>query len=140
RAVLLTGLIGWAAALFTLSELGGSHAQLLTIAALLGITACTCGPVALAKVIAGWFDRHRGLAMGIVLAGAPAVATAISVVAADSLIAHYGWRVTYRTLAATVIAIALPIAFFLLREAPSNSGTRPAPSNGASKVTTGLQA
>lgn len=140
RAVLLTGLIGWAAALFTLSELGGSHAQLLTIAALLGITACTCGPVALAKVIAGWFDRHRGLAMGIVLAAAPAVATAISVVVADRLIAHYGWRVTYRTLAATVIAVALPIAFFLLREAPSNSGSQPAPSSGASKVTTGLQA
>ena len=140
RAVLLTGLIGWAAALFTLSELGGSQAQLLTIAALLGITACTCGPVALAKVIAGWFDRHRGLAMGIVLSAAPAIATAISVVAADRLIAHYGWRVTYRTLAATVIAVALPIAFFLLREAPSNSGAQKAPKSGASTATTGLQA
>jgi cyanate permease len=141
RAVLLTGLIGWAAALFTLSELGGSQAQLLTIAALLGITACTCGPVALAKVIAGWFDRHRGLALGIVLSAAPAVATAISVVVADRLIAHYGWRVTYRTLAATVIAVALPIAFFWLREAPSNSGARQAgPTRAESRATTGLQA
>jgi cyanate permease len=140
RAVLLAGLFGWAVALFTLSELGGSHAQLLSIAALLGITACTCGPVALAKVIAGWFDRHRGLAMGIVLSAAPAVATAISVVVADRLIAHYGWRVTYRTLAATVIAVALPIAFFLLREAPSSSGAQPAPTSGASRATSGLQA
>jgi len=119
RPILLSGLVGWSSMLFALSYLTGSQGQLLGISVVLGIAGAACGPIALAKVVAGWFDRHRGLALGFVLSAAPALATAILVVATDALISTHGWRFSYRVLAMIVICLAVPVAFLLLHEAPA---------------------
>lgn len=117
RPLMFLGLLGWAASLIGLSFLDGSHLEMLIISVFMGITAAICGPISFAKIVAGWFDRHRGLALGIVLSAAPAIATAIMVVVAKSLIAEYGWRFSYRTFAAGVVCVAIPAAFFLMHEA-----------------------
>jgi cyanate permease len=119
RPILLAGLAGWATGLVGLSWLSGSRLQLLTISALMGICAAACGPVALAKVVAGWFDRHRGLALGIVLNGTPALATAILIGVTSVLLAGQGWRDSYLILGIAVAGLTIPLAFALIREAQS---------------------
>lgn len=119
RPVLLVGLVGWSLSLASLSWLSGSKIQLLSIAVLMGICCAACGPVAYAKVVAGWFDRHRGLALGIVLNGAPALVTAILIAITTILLAHQGWRESYRIFGAAVACLTIPLAFFLIREAKS---------------------
>lgn len=118
RLIMLMGLVGWAGSVMGLSLLNGSQIQLLSVAAAMGIFSVSCGPVALAKVVAGWFDRHRGLALGIVLSAAPAIATAIMIVAANALLAAHGWRFSYRALAASIVCLGIPAALLFVREAP----------------------
>lgn len=121
RPVVFVGLLGWGAGLIGLSFLNGSQLQLMLISALTGIVSAGCGPIALAKVVAGWFDRHRGLALGIVLSAAPAVATACMLVVTNALLASHSWRLTYRAFAVMVVLVALPAAWLLMREAASSS-------------------
>jgi MFS family permease len=127
RPIMMIGLTGWTASLFVLSLLDGSKLQLFLVAGVMGITACACGPIALAKVVAGWFDRNRGLAMGVVLSAAPAVATAIMVVIASACIARFGWRISYRLFAVLVLCVAIPIAALWMREAPVTEALRSTP-------------
>lgn len=117
RPVMVVGLLGWAGSLAGLSWLNGSQIQLLSISVLMGIFAAACGPIAFAKIVAGWFDRNRGLALGIVLSAAPAVATALMIVVANTLLAAYGWRLSYRIFAVAVVCLAVPVTFFFMHEA-----------------------
>jgi len=123
RTVLLISLLLWAAGLVGISFLNGSRVQMLIVASAAGIAAVGCGPIALAKIVAGWFDRNRGLALAIVLSAVPAVATAVMIVVTSALLGDLGWRNTYRLFAAGVIVVACPAAFLLIREA---SGTEAA--------------
>jgi predicted MFS family arabinose efflux permease len=119
RKVMLTGLLCWAASLFAMSWLTSSHAQLLGCAALLGVSASACGPIALAKVVAGWFDRHRGVALAIVLSAAPAIMTAVFILIAQRLVGSVGWRVTYGVFSVLIVCVAMPVAWFMMWEAPT---------------------
>ena len=119
RRVLLPGLIAWAATLIGMSFLNGSVVTLYLVSALMGPLAATCGPVALAKVISGWFDRSRGIALSAVLGGSVAIFTAVLLVLARVLIVGLGWRGTYLTFAGMIVLIALPVSFLFLREAPN---------------------
>ena len=117
RPMMFVGLLGWAASLVGMSFLDGSYLAMLIMAVFMGITSAICGPISFAKIVAGWFDRNRGLALGIVLSAAPAIATAIMVVVARSTIAEFGWRFSYRAFAAGVVLLGIPTAYFLMHEA-----------------------
>lgn len=108
RPVVMLGLLAWASSLFGLSTLNGSRMQLIGIGILIGMTGAACGPIALAKVVAGWFERHRALVLGFVLSAAPAISTALMVLVANALITSYGWRFSYRVFALGVLCLALP--------------------------------
>ncbi|ADG10227.1 major facilitator superfamily MFS_1 [Caulobacter segnis ATCC 21756] len=118
RKVLLPGLVAWAATLVAMSFLNGSLVMLYVVSALMGPLAATCGPVGLAKVVSSWFDRSRGVALSAILGGSVAIFTALMLVVARALIIEIGWRETYLVLAGSIVLIALPVSYFLLREAP----------------------
>ncbi|MGH8238059.1 MAG: MFS transporter [Steroidobacteraceae bacterium] len=74
-------------------------------------------PAAYASVIVGWFDRNRGLALGLAMAGA-GVGGAVLPSVIHAVIATLGWRSAYALLGASVIAIGLPVLGLLLRSPP----------------------
>ena len=79
-------------------------------------------PITWTKVVNGWFDEFRGMALGLTLAG-----TGIAATLAPSyvvwLIDIMGWRNAYVALAFTVMAISLPSVYLLFKEpAESQSG------------------
>jgi MFS family permease len=72
-------------------------------------------PITWSRAIAARFDRRRGIALGLGLMGtgltaffAPPLLTAI--------VASHGWRAGYWAIAASVVLVALPATWFLLRE------------------------
>ncbi len=82
-----------------------------------GLTGTVAGPIPYGTVIVQWFDRERGLALGIGMAGV-GLGVALMPPLAAVLIVHFGWRIAYLGIAATVILFAfVPVALFV-REPP----------------------
>jgi MFS family permease len=86
-------------------------------------------PMTYAKLLNGWFDRARGLALGLALA-ATGLAGVVMPFLMTSAIGAIGWRGGYLALAALPLVFALPVLFAWLREAPQPvagaQGTLPA--------------
>jgi MFS family permease len=119
RVVILWGLVAFAAAVASVSLIEGSRLQLYAAYALIGITGTIPSSVTFTKVIAGWFDRHRGLALGIVGGLGNGIGSAVSPLYAQSLIARHGWRAGYAGLGVAIICIGLPVLYLLLRDPPA---------------------
>ena len=69
-------------------------------------------PVAYSKAITAWFDKDRGLALGIAIAGV-GLGVALIPAFANYVIVHYGWRWAYVALGGAILVLALiPVALF----------------------------
>ncbi|NBC36029.1 MFS transporter [Novosphingobium sp. FSY-8] len=69
------------------------------------------------RVVNGWFDRHRGLALGVASTGTGLTGFLIKPFSAW-LIGEFGWRVAFGVVGALPIIIGIPIVAWLLREPP----------------------
>ena len=75
------------------------------------------GPITYTRIIAAWFDKRRGLALGIALIGI-GVGGALAPIVSQALIGEYGWRTAYKYLGLIVFVISFPPLFLLLRDRP----------------------
>lgn len=90
---------------------------------LVGLGTAMAGNASFIPVISNWFVRNRGTAMGIYfagVAGAPALAPLV-----EYVISWAGWRNAYLVLAALVLAVILPVVFFVIRTRPQDKGLLP---------------
>ena len=76
------------------------------------------------KVMAAWFDRKLGLAVGIVSAGQGAGAALVPALS-QSLISHFGWRLAYVGLAAITLIVTLIFNLLFLRDKPADKELQP---------------
>ena len=74
---------------------------------LAGIAGVATSPVAYSRVVANWFDRRRGLALGLSSAGV-GVGAFIMPSLAHFLIEEYGWRQAYTALGCASLLIGAP--------------------------------
>ena len=81
-------------------------------------------PQSYSRVLIAWFERRRGIALGISLSGFGVGAMLVPVVA-QLMIDNYGWRMAYAGFGAAVLALALPMVVFVLRESPAEMGLKP---------------
>ncbi len=90
--------------------------------------------VTIHAVLARWFSRKRGLAISISTAGASA-GSLLLVPFAAFMIESVGWRTTWTVLGMFVVFFALPLAWMLVRNDPSDMGEQqdggPAPGEAA---------
>ena len=118
RRIILPGLFLYALATASYGLIQASPLLLtFVIFALTGLVGGVQSPIPYAAVIAQWFDRERGLALGIGTAG---VGLGVAVVPqlAALLIDAVGWRLAYVGLAVAVLLVAFPPVALFLREAP----------------------
>lgn len=87
-----------------------------TCASVLGVGTT---PITLTRIISNWFDARRGLALGVTLTGIGVGATVFPLTS-QQLIDAYGWRQAFLLLSATPVALALPLAVFVLRDHPAS--------------------
>ncbi len=76
------------------------------------------------SIISKWFQRKRALAVAIVAAGAP-MGGLVLVPMASYLIELAGWRTTWAVLGVMVLALSVPLAYFVMRERPEEMGLLP---------------
>lgn len=107
--------------------------SLLAISLVSGITGVTLGfvmlrmmgqgalSVAATTVIASWFLRRRGLALGIVGASG-AIGITLTPLIANQLIFAFGWRAAWQIQGLAVLVVIVPLAAFLIRNRPADIG------------------
>ena len=76
------------------------------------------------SIISKWFERKRAMAVAIVAAGAP-MGGLILVPLSSYLIELAGWRATWAVLGVMVLTLAVPLAYFVMREQPQDLGLMP---------------
>jgi MFS family permease len=91
--------------------------------ALAEMTSTIQTPLGYAKAISAWFDRRRGLALGIAMSGVGLGAFVIPQLA-ERLIEHVGWRGAYVTLGLLTFIIAFPAVALWIREPRPGEGER----------------
>jgi MFS family permease len=115
RTPLAVSIILFALATAAMSLLPGSVFGLYAMFALTGLFAIGQTPGSYSKVIAAWFDRQRGFALGIVLAGV-GMGTIVLPMICKTLIGTLGWREAYLGLAGLIILLALLPVLVFIRE------------------------
>jgi MFS family permease len=91
---------------------------------LVAVLGCATAPLSYSNVIVRWFDRRRGLALGIALAGVGLGAALIPPLA-QAVITNYGWREAYLAIGGVVLLISLPLIIVFLRDSPEQMGLHP---------------
>lgn len=116
----ILGLIGHALGYFLLSQNNGSLMLWYLSWGALSFLAAASLPIIWTAGLNGYFVKHRGLAIGITMAGT-GVGAFILPPMVESIIAADGWRVAYQTLGVGAAALAIPIVFLLFKEADVSS-------------------
>ncbi len=119
RRVLISGMLMFALSVALVSVVTANRWHYYLTYALLGITAAIPSSVMYTKVIAGWFDRNRGFALGIAGGVGNGVGAAVAPIIVAILIANFGWRSAHQGIALMIIAIGLPTLLLLLRDPPA---------------------
>src|SRR5215472_5156871 len=123
RRVALPGIVFYA---FTMCVLGLSPRSLIIFTLLFALTEAASAiqtPIGYAKAIAAWFDRRRGLALGVAMSGV-GMGGFIMPQLAQALIDRVGWRGTYPILGLLTLAIAFPLVALWIREPRPGEGER----------------
>jgi predicted MFS family arabinose efflux permease len=126
RRVALPGIVIYAVALALVGLAPHSlliFALMMTIA---GGASAIQTPIGYVKAIAAWFDRRRGLALGITMSGV-GLGGFIMPQLAEALIQRSGWRGAYPTLALLTLVVAFPTVAILIREPRPGEGEQPRP-------------
>jgi MFS family permease len=98
------------------------------LGALIGIG---CGPIPYSAVVSKWFDRRRGSALAIGMAGLGVAALVLPSVVQRVIIVS-GWRTAYALYGAAMLLISFPVLWSLLKNAPAEMGLFPDGASSAS--------
>lgn len=114
------------AVIFGASLAGIALAPSLWIMALVLLVPCALGYVTISSLmtttlVARWFWRHRGLAMGIAVVATSGGGLVVVPMLARAIAAH-GWRTALLYEAGIITAIILAVSFLFLRDRPADMG------------------
>jgi MFS family permease len=123
RKVLLPSFTVFALLLAAIPVLADRLWILFLLFALIGSLGAGANALPYLRTISTWFDRRRGLALGIAMGGS-GTGYVYMPPAVQYMIDHHGWRSAYLLLAAVTLAIAVPLVYFVLREAPAEKDTK----------------
>jgi len=76
-------------------------------------------PLSYSRLVIDWFERRRGLALGVALAGF-GVGGALVPEVTKTMINLHGWRSAYLLFSAAVLLVSLPLATIFLKESPQS--------------------
>ena len=87
----------------------------------MGTIAIGSNSIAYVRLLASWFDKSRGLAIGVAGSGT-GLGFAYVPVLTQYLVAEHGWEMGYYGLAAIMLLVTLPLVVLVLRNKPAELG------------------
>src|SRR5262245_10307577 len=124
RRVILPATLLFGVGVLSLYFLSAHLWHLYAIFLFMGVVGSGTTPLPYSKVISQWFDRQRGLALGLAAVGS-SVGMSVMPLLAQALITSIGWRQTYVFLGLLSMGITLPVVGRFLAETPQMMGLWP---------------
>jgi MFS family permease len=142
RRVGIGSMIALALGYALLSQLGDSIAMFYAAWLALSLIGGGTTPVVWTRTVGVWFDRGRGLALGLALAGS-GFASLFAPVLTNKAIAAWGWQGGYLAVGAFILFLAVPLIALFLKDrppaaAPATMGVAAAAATGAAHELPGL--
>lgn len=135
RRLLLLSIPAYALTLASLASLGGSLPVFYATFAALAVLSAGAQSLTYITLLSNWFDRGRGLAIGLCMAGF-GIGYIVIPQLVQSMIVGYGWRAAYATLGVAAFAGALLPALLWVRSPPRAHPSQPvAPAASAAGMT-----
>ncbi len=124
RKVILTSalIFGLSLISFYIVSLGSS--QFYAVYITIGLIGAGMTPLSYNRVLSHWFDKRRGLALGLATIGI-GISTFIMPLVAHYLIVSFGWRAAYLLLGVLVMVVTVPVVGLFLKETPQSMGLLP---------------
>ena len=120
RRLLLLGTLGTALLSLPITLATQLWQIYLFYSVIAAVSFAAMSPVNIVKLISGWFTKRRGLALSISSSGAAFGQLAVIPIA-TLVMKHFGWRITYWSIAIVVVAAMLPIGWLFVRDAPAGA-------------------
>jgi MFS family permease len=124
RKVILSGLAILGLVLLWAPAIGSNVWQLYLFYAVLGAVSSTTTSVPYGVVVSRWFNRRRGLALGLTMSGL-GVGAIVMPPLVQLLIAGYGWRSAFAAAGAAILLVPMPIVGLFLKDSPQQMGLAP---------------
>jgi len=124
RRVIVPSVAVFGAGVASMSLLSPSLWHFYAVYVLLGVVSVGAATLPYLTVVSQWFDRQRGLALGLAMIGV-GLGTFVMPALAQALIDAVGWRSAYVVLGAMVICITIPVVAPFLKETPTLMGLQP---------------
>ena len=121
REVLLPSVVVFGVGLGAIALVVDNLWRLYLVYVLLGCLGAGANNLPYVRILVAWFDRRRGLALGLAIAGS-GLGYAYVPPLLQHVIAEWGWRSGYWTLAAITLAVALPVLALVMRNTPAEMG------------------
>jgi MFS family permease len=109
--------------------------QLYAFFIVIGFIGTGTAPVPYGIVVSRWFDKRRGLALGLMMLGLSSGAILLPPIA-QRLIAQFGWRTAYAIVGFVILAVSVPVVGIFLKDSPEKIGLQP---DGVMKMNTHSQ-
>jgi len=108
----------------SMSMLTASIWHLYAMCVLIPLLGAGTAPMTYSRILVSWFNKKRGLALGIGLAGVGLGTTMVPLIS-SYFMEHYSWREAYLAIGTLIILVALPITKFIFKDKPSQLGLFP---------------
>lgn len=119
RKVIILCTVILAAILVASPILSATLWQLYAFYLALGLVAIGTAPVPYGKLVSHWFDRQRGLALGLMSCGL-AVGAIVMPSLEQRLIVRFGWRGAFAVMGGVVLVVSVPMLSAFLKEKPED--------------------
>lgn len=123
RKVIIPSILLFGLGLMSLSLLSGNIWQFYAVYILLGLAGGGTAPVPYSNVLSHWFDKRRGLALGLAMVGLGLGAFVMPSLA-QILVVSQGWRQAYVVFGLMVMVVTIPVVGLFLKETPEMVGLR----------------
>lgn len=132
RKLIIFGAVSFAVALNCLGSMQGGLVFYYVAWCLLMVGFVYAGPVPSQVLLANWFRRNRGKAMGLAYLGLGIGGAASQKFVAGPLIQAFGWRAALQSMGLLILSV-VPVALWALRDSPSDKGVAPEPDSEVSR-------
>ena len=124
RRVIAAGTIAMSTGFALLAVVREQWQFYLVLATLIGFGSTAMGGLATAKLVANWFERRRGTALGVATMGI-SLSGVVMPLASAQLIDAVGWRGGFAVFAAFTLLLVLPVVLRFVVSAPEDLGQAP---------------